>query len=133
MLHSGCMSEMTHSAYEALRPVQSDWLTKALHYSGKSAEQLADELGVHRNTISRFMNGRGKPPARHMILAWAMATGVPLAYLETGEIPPENGPDGGPGLDSEGRQVSVQKDDSPRENVVQLGRATRPVSVDVAA
>lgn len=106
------MSEM-QSAYEALRPAQPDWLTKALRYSGKSAEQLADELGVHRNTVSRFMNGRGNPPDRRTVIAWAFATGVPVSYLETGELP-EGGPDGGPGMDIPGRQVSVQNVDPER-------------------
>lgn len=71
-----------------------DRLHKSLRVSGKDVQGLAAELGVHRNTLSRYLSGRGKPDRRTLI-AWALATGVPLRWLETGVFP---GPDDDGGL-----------------------------------
>jgi len=87
------MSEM-YSAYGAPKWDLSDRLNKALRHSGKSTQQIADELGVHRNTISNYTSGR-KQPDRRTILAWAVATGVSVEWLETGEVTSGGGPDGG--------------------------------------
>ena len=72
-----------------------DRLAKALRVGHKSGAQLARELGVHRNTINNYLNGRTRPDRRTLI-AWAMSTGVPLEWLESGVVPgpPE---EGGPG------------------------------------
>jgi len=74
-----------------------DRLAKSLRVSGKSRDQLAADLGVHRNTIGNYLNGRTAVDRRTM-LAWAFATGVPLEWLEsgssgTGPTTPD-GPDG---------------------------------------
>jgi len=95
------MSEM-HSAYGALQWDLSDRLTKAIRYSGKSTQQMADELGVHRNTITNYTSGR-KSPDRRTILAWAVATGVPVEWLETGKGAGDPGdPDGGGAVPADG-------------------------------
>ncbi|MGB3370022.1 MAG: helix-turn-helix transcriptional regulator [Rhodococcus sp. (in: high G+C Gram-positive bacteria)] len=66
--------------------------------------ELADRMGVSRNTIGNAEKGRTKP--RKIVLnAWALACGVPVSWLETGnaENPHPDGPDGGselPRLDS---------------------------------
>jgi transcriptional regulator with XRE-family HTH domain len=83
-----------YSAYGAPKWDLSDRLNKALRHSGKSTQQMADELGVHRNTISNYTSGR-KQPDRRTILAWAVATGVPVVWLETGEAADDQGPSGG--------------------------------------
>jgi len=87
------MSEM-YSAHGAPKWDLSDRLNKALRHSGKSTQQMADELGVHRNTISNYTSGR-KRPDRRTILAWAVATGVSVEWLEIGEVTSGGGPDGG--------------------------------------
>lgn len=73
-----------------------DRLAKSLRTSNKSAVQIAADLDVHRNTVSNWLTGRIVPDRRSRI-AWAMATGVPAQWLETGEMPA----DGGGGDDGE--------------------------------
>lgn len=92
------MSE-THSVYEALQWTLEDRLIKALRYSRKSVGQMADELGVHRNTIANYTSGRVKPDRRTLV-AWAVATRVPVEFLETGRGvggPPDGGTEAAPG------------------------------------
>lgn len=87
------MSEM-HARYEALEWTLGDRLEKALNYAGKSHQDMADDLGVHRNTIGNYTSGR-RPVDRRTKLAWAVATGVPFKWLDTGRFPGEED-DGGP-------------------------------------
>lgn len=70
-----------------------DRLNKALRVSGKATGTLASDLDVHRNTISNYLHGRTRPDRRTLI-AWSLATGVPLEWLEHGAI---SGGNGGPG------------------------------------
>lgn len=60
----------------------TDRLRRAREYGGFDQAQLAVELGVSKNTISNYERGFTKP-RRPMLLAWAMATGVALTWLET--------------------------------------------------
>jgi transcriptional regulator with XRE-family HTH domain len=62
----------------------SDRLGKALRDSGIGVSAMADQLGISRETIGRWINGRGKP-RRGSIVAWAAITGVDFRWLETGE------------------------------------------------
>ncbi len=61
-------------------------------------EDMADHLGIARNTIGNYLSGR-TTPKRSILIAWALRTGVPLGYLERGEIPAE--PDDGGGVVTE--------------------------------
>lgn len=68
----------------------------AREYAGYDQNQLAAAIGVGRNTVSNAENG--KFGVRKIVLnAWAMACGVPVTWLETGEQPGDR-PDGGSGL-----------------------------------
>jgi transcriptional regulator with XRE-family HTH domain len=67
-------------------------LKRALDFGHVSAQQMADELGVHPGTVSRFMNDR-ETPRRGYLKLWALRTGVPLEWLELGD-------DGLPRVDS---------------------------------
>lgn len=76
-----------------------DRLHKSLRVSGHTALSLATVLGLHRNTINSYLSGKTAIDRRTLI-AWAFATGVPLAWLETGDGPDlttrihvETGPD----------------------------------------
>lgn len=62
-----------------------DRLHKSLRLSGKSATTLADELGVHRNTINNYLSAKTAID-RRTLMAWALVTGVPLAWLEHGVV-----------------------------------------------
>jgi transcriptional regulator with XRE-family HTH domain len=59
----------------------------ALEAAGVSVEDMADTLGVHRNTVHNYMGGRTHP--RKLVLqAWAVRCGVPYTWLVTGETAP---------------------------------------------
>ena len=60
-----------------------------------AAGEMADYLGVSRQTLSRWMNDAGAPPKRAYLMQWAIRTGVPLTWLETGETPDDGGGPGG--------------------------------------
>lgn len=66
----------------------------AREYAGYDQGQLADLIGVSRNTISNAEVG-SVSPRKIVVNAWAMACGVPADWLWTGE----HG-DGGPGPSS---------------------------------
>ena len=72
-----------------------DRLAKALRVAGMKPGDMARALGVHRNTIGNYLNGR-TPVERRTLIAWSFATGVPLEWLEFGHSDSDdNGPDGG--------------------------------------
>lgn len=83
------MSQMTDHAVGLEWDLQ-DRLAKSLRASKKSVAQIAADLDVHRNTVSNYLSGRIVPDRRSR-LAWAMATGVPAQWLETGEMPTTGG------------------------------------------
>jgi len=56
----------------------------AMEISGVEADDLAEEMGVHSNTIHNYAAGRTKPK-RLALKAIAERTGVSLAWLEGGD------------------------------------------------
>ncbi|MGH9252897.1 MAG: helix-turn-helix domain-containing protein [Acidimicrobiales bacterium] len=63
-----------------------DWplgwrMQRALSFAAISVEQMGEELGVSRSTISRWLNDRGAP-SRGYLKLWALRTGVPLGWLD---------------------------------------------------
>jgi hypothetical protein len=62
----------------------ADRLRKALRVAGVSVGEMADYLGVNRNTVGRYINGHGRPDRRTMRL-WAIRCGVPLDWLQDGD------------------------------------------------
>ena len=81
---------MHASETDALEWDVADRLRKSLRASGVGVQVMADYLGMSRNSISNWINGRAVPDHRTLML-WAMRTGVPLPWLEHGETP-EGGP-----------------------------------------
>lgn len=71
-----------------------DRLRKARELTGLGTAEFADVLGVSRNTIGNYEADRVQP-RRIVLRAWSLRTGVPVAWLETGESPRQDGPDGG--------------------------------------
>lgn len=53
---------------------------------------MADYLGVARNTVSTWINGKIVPSVQTLRL-WALRTGVPFEWLQNGTVPHEH--DGG--------------------------------------
>lgn len=68
-------------------------LQRALAHAGLRAETMADELGVDRRTLSRWMHDKG-PVRRGYLSQWALRCGVPFEWLAYG-VEPE-GPDAPP-------------------------------------
>lgn len=62
-------------------------MQRALAHAGISVQQMADELGVARSTISRWVNDHGTPPRAVYVKMWAMRCGVPHEWLATGQAP----------------------------------------------
>lgn len=63
-----------------------DRLRKAREEAGLGHSELARDIGVSRNTITNYERGHVQP-RRGAVILWAMRTGVPLRWLETGEAP----------------------------------------------
>ncbi|QNQ91501.1 helix-turn-helix domain-containing protein [Corynebacterium poyangense] len=72
----------------------SDRMRKAREVAGLTQDELSERSGVGRATIARIEYGKGTP-RRASLIALAFATGVDLHWLETGETPAGNSPDGG--------------------------------------
>jgi len=73
-----------------------DRLHKSLRVSRKTAGRIAEDLDTHRNTVANYLSGRSQPK-RETLAGWALATGVPLRWLESGDMGPSGGPDGSSG------------------------------------
>ena len=70
----------------------ADRLRKAREAAGLEQAQLGELMAYSRQAISSAERGV-TTPRRIVLRAWAMATGVPVEWLETGEAPPA-GPEG---------------------------------------
>jgi transcriptional regulator with XRE-family HTH domain len=71
-----------------------DRLRKARTSAGLSTKDLADALGVHSATVSRF-EADGAVPRRGYVTLWALRCGVSVEWLREG-VEPDDGPDDGP-------------------------------------
>jgi transcriptional regulator with XRE-family HTH domain len=65
---------------------RGDRLRKSLESAGMSVQEMADALGVSRTSISSWIHERNRPN-RPSVMLWAMRTGVPLHWIETGHEP----------------------------------------------
>ncbi len=64
-------------------------LSLTLRLTDIGVSQMATYLGVTRETIGRWINGRVEPK-RAALLAWAGITGADMAWLETGQSSPDS-------------------------------------------
>lgn len=78
----------------------ADRMRKTLRHSDIGVQEMAEYLGVSRNTVGSWINGRIRPDVRTMRL-WALRTGYPYAWLTTGLEPdgPGRGSVGPEGLE----------------------------------
>jgi len=70
-----------------------DRLRKAREDAGLSQVELAERIGISRNTVSSAELG-DRHPILVTLKAWAAETGVPLEWLQTGRLEPVAGPNG---------------------------------------
>lgn len=89
-------------------PVLSDAqrLTVAREYVGLTQGELAERLGVGTATVQRAESGK-TTPRRTTFMAWSMATGVDLDWLEKGDAANDD-PDGG------GSEWCARRDSNPQ-------------------
>ncbi|OZF41944.1 hypothetical protein CH292_27115 [Rhodococcus sp. 14-2470-1a] len=66
----------------------ADRLRKSLRVSGMAVTEMADYLGITRETAGRYMNGHVRVPTA-TLRVWAMATNVPFEWLKDGVVPAE--------------------------------------------
>jgi transcriptional regulator with XRE-family HTH domain len=85
------MSEQ--SSYHIPEWTAADRLRKARVEAHLTQGQLADRIGVDKNTIGNYETGATTNLRRIVLNAWAVATGVPYSWLATGET--GGGPTGG--------------------------------------
>lgn len=64
----------------------ADRLAKARHHCGYTQGELADRLGISRNSVSNYESGT-TVPRRLVLRAWAEECAVPVEWLESGTIP----------------------------------------------
>lgn len=82
---------MTTQRYERIPAwTMGDRLRKAREEAGYDQRRFADLIGVSRQTITNAEKGH-KTVRKITLNAWAMATGVPVEWLVSGEVP--GGPD----------------------------------------
>ena len=67
-----------------LRWDRADRLAKSLQAADVSVGEIADYLGVHRNTVSGYLNRRIRPSVRVLRL-WALRTGAPYEWIVNGD------------------------------------------------
>lgn len=78
-------------------------LRDAREDTGMSQTEFAEATGMSRRTITRMEQATDVASVRKpALMAWAMATGVPLSWLQTGIVP--GGGDSGSALDRRKRQ-----------------------------
>lgn len=68
----------------------TDRLRKSREHANMDQTQLAERIGMARTTVSNYENGV-TPPKRPILLSWALATGVPLEWLQTGRLVTDSG------------------------------------------
>ncbi len=68
----------------------ADRLRKARESAGYEQREFAERTSMARGTISAAENGHRVPSRANMRL-WALATGVPFEWLETGRVPHDDG------------------------------------------
>lgn len=70
---------------------QADRLRKSRETTGMTQREFADHIGISKNTVGNYEAGKTTRFSRPMLAAWAMATGVPIEWLETGKSPVPDG------------------------------------------
>ena len=87
MIHD--MSEMQSSPEPTGVPAWdvADRMRKALRVSDVGVQEIAEYLGVARNTVSTWINGR-IDPSKQTLRLWALRCGVSYEWLLDGDAPP---------------------------------------------
>lgn len=80
----------------------TDRLRISRELAGFGQREFAEATGIGRSSVQNYESGATKP-RRPQLIAWAMATGFSMDWLQTGEDPHQDGdPDGGQRVRREG-------------------------------
>lgn len=98
----------------------ADRLSKALREAQMSVNEMAMHLGVHRNTVSAWVNGR-TPISGPAIRAWSHRTGVSYDWIMSGGPPnhPRNGTSSPVGADTDDL-LNNSDEEAPNHPVSQM-------------
>lgn len=107
MRHIGTLGHMTAERHERIPELTLGWRLK-MSLGDITREEIAVMMDVAPSTISRWMADKGAPPKRPYLVQWALVTGVPLRWLETGEGAPSPDP-GRPTDDKLARLTEAKK------------------------
>ena len=89
---------------------QGERMRKSLKVAGISVTAMAEYMGVARETVSTWLNGRNKP-ATAAVKLWALRTGAPYEWIVNGFVKQETPPLSSDGvLDSE----CARRDSNPQ-------------------
>lgn len=72
----------------ALSFTLADRLSKALAYGDVTIPQMAEAIDRSERTVGNYTSGRTMPD-KLVVKEWAIRTGVPLVWLQTGRFPDE--------------------------------------------
>lgn len=97
------MSEQTSPQMQTGGFVIPEWtlgwrMQRAMAHAGLQTAEIADEIGVSRSTVSRWINDNGTPPRAGFVKLWAMRCGVPYEWLVSGDVPTTHPDDHGSGM-----------------------------------
>jgi transcriptional regulator with XRE-family HTH domain len=80
------MTELLTHQQGVIPPWTQGWrLQRSLAHAGMTTEDMADELGVARSTVSRWCNDKGRPTKGYLKL-WALRTGVSMDWLTESKL-----------------------------------------------
>lgn len=71
---------------------RGDRLRKARALTGMTTREFADHIGVSQKTVTDAENDKRETVRKILLNAWALATGVPVTWLEHG-VTDTPGPD----------------------------------------
>lgn len=85
---------MTQTAGSGVVPewTRGDRLRKARTLTGLTTRDFAERIGVSQKTVTDAENDKRQSVRKIVLNAWSLATGVPVAWLETGIEAGHDGP-----------------------------------------
>lgn len=85
---------MSNASSTLIPAVTLGWrIRMALEHADIKVNVMADEIGVARTTLGRWMHDGGAPPRDGFVKLIALRTGVPYEWIKYGVEDPETGPD----------------------------------------
>ena len=84
LIHRSNVGHMSSSSEHIPEWTAGDRFRKAREDAGLSQQELADAIGVDRNTVSAYELDHRKRPMKMVVNAWALRCAVPVSWLING-------------------------------------------------